>query len=58
MKSESEKGHRQSMNIIWDKINKLKKNVPDKMWWIHMEDDFLFHTRMNYVTSSINFLLF
>ena len=50
-KNEEEKGHRQSMNIIWDKLNKLKPK-----YWIHMEDDFLFHCKMNYVTQSIKYL--
>jgi len=48
MKTPEEKGHRQSMNIIWDKLNKMK---PD--YWIHMEDDFLFYHSMNYVTDAI-----
>jgi GR25 family glycosyltransferase involved in LPS biosynthesis len=48
MKSESEKGHRESMNIIWNKLNELKPK-----YWIHMEDDFLFYTKRNYVGDSI-----
>ena len=51
MKSESEKGHRESMNIIWDKLTELKPK-----YWIHMEDDFLFYTRRNYVEDSITIL--
>lgn len=51
MKSESEKGHRESMNIIWNKLNELKPK-----YWIHMEDDFLFYTKRNYVTDSIQVL--
>lgn len=51
MKTGEEKGHRQSMNIIW---NKLKETKPK--YWIHMEDDFLFHRKMNYVEDSINAL--
>ena len=51
MKSESEKGHRESMNIIWDKLSELKPK-----YWIHMEDDFLFYTRRNYVEDSITIL--
>lgn len=47
-KTSNEKGHRESMNIIWDKLNKLKPK-----YWIHMEDDFLFYDKMNYVTESI-----
>ena len=51
MKSESEKGHRESMNIIWNKLNELKPK-----YWIHMEDDFLFYTKRNYVEDSIKVL--
>jgi GR25 family glycosyltransferase involved in LPS biosynthesis len=52
MKNNSnEKGHRQSMNIIWDKLNELK---PD--YWIHMEDDFLFHHKTSYIIPSIEFI--
>jgi len=49
MKTPSEKGHRQSMNIIWNKLEELKST-----YWIHMEDDFLFHKKMNYVTDALN----
>jgi len=48
MKTPEEKGHRQSMNIIWNKLNELKPT-----YWIHMEDDFLFHTKMDYVGLAI-----
>jgi GR25 family glycosyltransferase involved in LPS biosynthesis/tetratricopeptide (TPR) repeat protein len=51
MKTDEEKGHRQSMNIIW---NKLKETTPK--YWIHMEDDFLFHRKMNYIEEGINAL--
>ena len=51
MKSESEKGHRESMNIIWNKLTELKPK-----YWIHMEDDFLFYTKRNYVEDSIKVL--
>ena len=51
MKTVEEKGHRNSMNIIW---NKLKETKPK--YWIHMEDDFLFHRKMNYIKDSINAL--
>ena len=51
MKSESEKGHRESMNIIWNKLNEIKPK-----YWIHMEDDFLFYTKRNYVEDSIKVL--
>jgi len=51
MKSQEEKGHRQSMNIIWNKLNELKPT-----YWIHMEDDFLFYNKMNYIEDAINAL--
>ena len=47
LKTFEEKGHRQSMNICWNKINKLN---PD--YWIHMEDDFVFYDKMNYIEKS------
>jgi len=47
MKSPSEKGHRPSMKIIWNKLNELR---PD--YWIHMEDDFLFHTPGSYIEKA------
>ena len=48
LKTFEEKGHRQSMNICWNKINELN---PD--YWIHMEDDFIFYDKMNYIEKSI-----
>ena len=51
MKTPEEKGHRESMNIIWNKLNELK---PD--YWIHMEDDFLFFEPMDYVKKGIEAL--
>jgi len=48
MKTGEEKGHRQSMNIIYNKLNELKPK-----YWIHMEDDFLFHKKLNYIDDSI-----
>lgn len=48
-KTSTEKGHRTSMNIIWNKLNQLKPT-----YWIHMEDDFLFYDKMNYITESID----
>ncbi len=47
-KNETEKGHRISMNLIWDKIKSL--NID---YWIHMEDDFLFFQRDDYVSKGI-----
>ena len=51
MKTHSEKGHRESMNIIWSKLNELKPK-----YWIHLEDDWLFFRKDNYVQKSIDFL--
>jgi len=48
MKSPAEKGHRESMNIIWNKVNELN---PDYL--IHMEDDWLFFKQENYVRRAI-----
>ncbi len=47
MKSPSEKGHRSSMNLIWDKLSELRPE-----YWIHMEDDFLFHTPGSYIHKA------
>ena len=52
MKCGSEKGHRESMNLIW---NKLKETRPK--YWIHMEDDFMFHTPDSYVTKAIQMMV-
>ena len=51
MKTEEEKGHRESMNIIWNKLHEVK---PD--YWIHLEDDWLFFRRKAYVKESIALL--
>ena len=51
MKTESARGHRESMNIIWNKLRELKPK-----YWIHMEDDFLFYVKRNYVNDSIKVL--
>jgi len=48
-KSEKEKGHRSSMNQIWKKLNEYRP-----IWWLHMEDDWLFIKLDQYVTSSIH----
>jgi GR25 family glycosyltransferase involved in LPS biosynthesis/glycosyltransferase involved in cell wall biosynthesis len=50
-KSPAQKGHRESMNIIWNKLKELNPK-----YWIHMEDDFLFHVKRSYVQDSIDFL--
>ena len=48
MKGLEEKGHRKSMNIIWNKLHELNPT-----YWIHIEDDFLFHHKMDYVEEGI-----
>jgi GR25 family glycosyltransferase involved in LPS biosynthesis len=48
MKEEAEKGHRSSMNIIWKTLKKLKPK-----YWIHLEDDWLFFKRDDYVSKGI-----
>jgi GR25 family glycosyltransferase involved in LPS biosynthesis len=50
-KNSGEKGHRQSMNIIWNKLNELKPR-----FYLHLEDDWLFINKRSYVTDSISFL--
>ena len=42
MKDTNEKGHRQSMNIIYDKLVQLNPT-----YWLHLEDDFLFINNVN-----------
>lgn len=51
MKTPDEKGHRPSMNIIWNKLEELKPK-----YWIHMEDDFLFHTPGDYIKRPIQMM--
>jgi len=48
MKSASEKGHRKSMNLIWNKLKELQPT-----YWIHIEDDFVFHVERSYVEDAI-----
>ena len=50
-KNSDEKGHRQSMNMIWNKLNELKPK-----FYLHLEDDWLFINKCNYITDSISFL--
>lgn len=47
-KMEEEKGHKNSMNIIYDKLVELKPK-----YWIHIEDDFLFYKPANYIENAI-----
>ena len=48
LKTPAEKGHRESMNIIWNMLNEHKPK-----YWIHIEDDFLFHTKRSYIEDSV-----
>ncbi|MAI12720.1 MAG: hypothetical protein CMM15_01770 [Rhodospirillaceae bacterium] len=48
-KNHEEKGHKKSMNIIWDKLVEKKPK-----YWIHMEDDFLFFEEHKYIEKGIN----
>ena len=52
MKDATEKGHRTSMNIIWDKLTESRPE-----YWIHMEDDFLFHTPDSYVGKATQMMV-
>ena len=47
-KMEQEKGHKNSMNIIYDKLVELKPK-----YWIHIEDDFLFYKPANYIENAL-----
>jgi GR25 family glycosyltransferase involved in LPS biosynthesis len=47
-KGESEKGHLLSMNLIWSKLQEIKPT-----YWVHLEDDFLFFDKMDYITQAI-----
>ena len=49
MKGPAEKGHRASMKIIWKKLNEFRPHLD---YWIHMEDDFLFHTPGSYIEKA------
>ena len=40
-----------SMNIIWNKLNEIKPT-----YWIHISDEWIFHTYMNYITTGIEYL--
>ena len=51
MKSPAEKGHRESMNIIW---NKLKEVNPT--YWVHLEDDWVYFKSENYISRGIELL--
>lgn len=48
MKNEEEKGHKKSMNIIFNKLKELQPT-----YWIHMEDDFLFFEQNHYIKEAL-----
>jgi GR25 family glycosyltransferase involved in LPS biosynthesis/glycosyltransferase involved in cell wall biosynthesis len=48
MKTPAERGHRASMNIIWERLKATKP-----AYWIHLEDDWLFVHRGSYVRDAI-----
>jgi len=50
-KNYNEKGHRQSMNIIWNKLNFIKPK-----FYLHLEDDWLFIKKQKFISKSISFL--
>ena len=50
-KNESEKGHKKSMNIIYDKLKEIKPK-----YWIHLEDDFEFYEVDDYISKGIKCL--
>jgi len=51
MKGPEDKGHRESMNLIWDKLGQVKPK-----YWIHLEDDWLFFKKEHYITRAIEAL--
>ena len=51
MKMPDEKGHRKSMNIIWNKLSEYKPK-----FWIQLEDDFLFHHKDTYISNATDIL--
>lgn len=48
MKIYEEKGHVESMNIIYNMLEKIKPK-----YWIHIEDDMLFFVKLPYITMGI-----
>ena len=51
MKGPAERGHRESMNIIWEKLAQVKPT-----YWIHLEDDWMYFHRGSYVERGIQAL--
>lgn len=51
MKGPDERGHRESMNIIWEKLDEVRPT-----YWIHLEDDWMYFHRGPYVERGIRAL--
>jgi len=51
MKTPQERGHRESMNIIWNKLHEIQPT-----YWIHLEDDWLYFKQESYITKGIALL--
>jgi hypothetical protein len=47
-KTPDQAGHRTSMNLIFDELQRVGPE-----YWVHLEDDFLFHQRLDYVGHAI-----
>jgi len=47
-KTPEDRGHRSSMNIIFKELERLRPK-----YCIHLEDDFLFHRKLNYVQDAV-----
>ena len=50
-KTPAERGHRASMNIIWERLRTVQPT-----YWVHLEDDWLFFRRGSYVRDPIAIL--
>lgn len=58
-KDQTQKGHYKSMNIIYDlATNNNNNNNKDNgyKYWLHLEDDFHFINKRNYISDSIKIL--
>ena len=51
MKGPEERGHRESMNVIWSKLAEVKPQ-----FWIHLEDDWLYFKKEAYVGRALEVL--
>lgn len=52
-KTPEQKGHRPSMNIIYDLLTKAH---PDALYWLHLEDDWMFVDKRCYISQAISYL--